>query len=139
MSFFRSLFQDLVDKRLWPVAVVLVVAAVAVPVVLSKSAPQADTVSTHKAMYGIVIFTLWIVLLTAVAWAARGALAALIVFVALPIIGLAVLTVGERWRDAWGEAQRFVLRVRRGDLIEAMKLRQKELAGRLEAVRSESA
>jgi hypothetical protein len=48
VSFFRSLFQDLVDKRLWPVAVVLVVAAVAVPVVLSKSAPQADTVAAAR-------------------------------------------------------------------------------------------
>lgn len=104
-----------------------------------RTAPQPDTVSTHKAMYGIVIFTAWIVLLTAVVWAVKGALAALGVFVALPIIGFAVLTVGERWRDAWGEAQRFVVRVRRGDLIGEMKRRQKELAGRLDAVRGEGA
>jgi hypothetical protein len=48
VSFFRSLFQDLVDKRLWPVAIVLVVAAVAVPVVLKKSEPQADTVAAAR-------------------------------------------------------------------------------------------
>ena len=36
MSFVRSVWADLVDKRLWPVAVALVVAAVAVPVLLHK-------------------------------------------------------------------------------------------------------
>ena len=45
MTFLRSLVQDLVDKRLWPVAIVLVVAAVAVPVVLKKSEPTAKTVA----------------------------------------------------------------------------------------------
>jgi len=35
--FLNDLWQDLVEKRLWPVAVALVVAAVAVPVLLSKS------------------------------------------------------------------------------------------------------
>jgi hypothetical protein len=48
MTFLRSLVQDLIDKRLWPVAIVLVVAAVAVPVVLKKSEPQADTVAAAR-------------------------------------------------------------------------------------------
>ena len=37
----RSVFQDLVEKRLWPVALVLVVALIAIPVVLSKPAGSA--------------------------------------------------------------------------------------------------
>lgn len=37
MIFFKDLFRDLVEKRLWPLALGLVVALVAVPVVLSKS------------------------------------------------------------------------------------------------------
>jgi hypothetical protein len=37
VTFFRDLFVDLVDKRLWPVAAVLVGALVIVPLVLSKS------------------------------------------------------------------------------------------------------
>jgi hypothetical protein len=39
MSFFHDLFVDLVDKRLWPIAVVLAGAAIAVPVTLHKPAP----------------------------------------------------------------------------------------------------
>jgi hypothetical protein len=40
MNVVRNLWKDMVDKRLWPVAVVLVIALVAIPVVLAKPAPQ---------------------------------------------------------------------------------------------------
>ena len=43
MNVFRDLFIDLVDKRLWPVAALLVAALVAVPLALSKSAPSTRT------------------------------------------------------------------------------------------------
>lgn len=46
MSLARGIWADLVDKRLWPVALVLVVAAVAVPVLLHK---QADKVTAPTA------------------------------------------------------------------------------------------
>jgi len=36
----RGLWEELVERRLWPVAIALVVAIVAVPVLMSKSAPQ---------------------------------------------------------------------------------------------------
>ena len=42
MSLVRGIWSDLLDKRLWPVALVLVVAAVAIPVLLHK---QADKVA----------------------------------------------------------------------------------------------
>jgi glycerol-3-phosphate O-acyltransferase / dihydroxyacetone phosphate acyltransferase len=108
-------------------------------IVATRTAPQKDTVSTHKTMYGIVIFAVWIVFLTAVVWFLKGWIAGVVTLVLLPVVGFAVLFVGERWRDAFGEAQRFVLRVRRGELIEEMKRRQRELAGRLEAIRQEGA
>jgi hypothetical protein len=41
MSAVRNIWADLVDKRLWPVALVLVAAVIAVPVLLTKSAPSA--------------------------------------------------------------------------------------------------
>lgn len=41
MSVLRNVWADLVEKRLWPVAVALVVALVAVPVVLGRSAAPA--------------------------------------------------------------------------------------------------
>lgn len=53
MNFFKSLWTDLVDKRLWPVALVLLLALVAVPVALggagddaSVSAPVGTTGAT---------------------------------------------------------------------------------------------
>jgi hypothetical protein len=51
MSFFKTIISDLRDKRLWPVAAVLLVAVVAVPIVLSKgssngAAPIAQLPST---------------------------------------------------------------------------------------------
>lgn len=46
MSLVRGIWSDLLEKRLWPVALVLVVAAVAIPVVLHK---QADKVAGPSA------------------------------------------------------------------------------------------
>ena len=40
MSLARGIWADLVDKRLWPVALALVVAAVAIPVLLHKEADK---------------------------------------------------------------------------------------------------
>jgi hypothetical protein len=40
MSVLRGIWSDMVEKRLWPVAAALVVAVVALPVVLSRSAAQ---------------------------------------------------------------------------------------------------
>ncbi len=40
MSFFDSIIKDLREKRLWPVAVVLLAGLVAVPMLLSKSAAK---------------------------------------------------------------------------------------------------
>jgi hypothetical protein len=48
MSFLRDLRSDLVEKRLWPLALLLVAALVAVPLVLAKS-PQARTGSAPAA------------------------------------------------------------------------------------------
>jgi hypothetical protein len=45
-SFGRNVWKDLVERRLWPVAVVLVLALVAIPVVLAKPAPQVPAAPT---------------------------------------------------------------------------------------------
>lgn len=49
MNGVKNIGRDLVDKRLWPVAVALVAALVAVPVLLAKSpdAPKAPTTAAH--------------------------------------------------------------------------------------------
>jgi hypothetical protein len=45
-NFVNGVWRDLRDKRLWPVAVVLVVALVAIPVVLAKPAPKGVSATT---------------------------------------------------------------------------------------------
>ena len=39
----RTIFQDLVERRLWPVALVLVIALIAIPVLLSNSASETSS------------------------------------------------------------------------------------------------
>jgi hypothetical protein len=41
MSFFKDMLREFRERRLWPIAVVLLLGIVAVPVLLSKSAPRA--------------------------------------------------------------------------------------------------
>jgi hypothetical protein len=43
MTFFRNVLHDLIQKKLWPVAIALVAAVVAVPVVLGSGGSSADT------------------------------------------------------------------------------------------------
>lgn len=43
MSFLQNLWRDLVDKRLWPVAIVLVLAAVAVPILIGGGSDDGET------------------------------------------------------------------------------------------------
>jgi hypothetical protein len=45
----RNIWKDLVERRLWPVALVLVIALVAIPVVLAKPAPQVPVAPTAVA------------------------------------------------------------------------------------------
>jgi hypothetical protein len=49
MSTVRNIWKDMVERRLWPVALVLVVALVAIPVVLAKPAPQVPAAPTAVA------------------------------------------------------------------------------------------
>lgn len=49
MTFLRNLGHDLVDKRLWPVALILVLALIAVPLVLGRSSAPAEPVAPAPA------------------------------------------------------------------------------------------
>jgi hypothetical protein len=48
-AFVRNVWRDLVDKRLWPVALVLVLALVAIPVVLANEPPKSAAPATPVA------------------------------------------------------------------------------------------
>ena len=49
MTFFRNVWTDLVDKRLWPVALILLLALVAVPVLLVRGGGSDDHVDVAAA------------------------------------------------------------------------------------------
>ncbi len=49
MSFLKNVLHDLVEKRLWPVAIALVAALVAVPIVLGGSSSSSETPATDVA------------------------------------------------------------------------------------------
>ena len=49
MSFFKNVLHDLVEKRLWPVAIALVAALVAVPIVLGGSSSSTGSPATDVA------------------------------------------------------------------------------------------
>jgi hypothetical protein len=49
MSFVRNLYADLIEKRLWPVAVALLVALVAIPVLVAKPAGESTSAGTPPA------------------------------------------------------------------------------------------
>jgi hypothetical protein len=51
-AFVNGIWKDLVDRRLWPVAIALVVALVAIPVVLAKPAPKGAPAASPIASAG---------------------------------------------------------------------------------------
>jgi 1-acyl-sn-glycerol-3-phosphate acyltransferase len=96
--------------------------------------PTDDVRATSKVLMGGILHLAWTAGLAVLAgwrwgaWAGAGAL------LALPMIGVVTLRVRDRWRRATGEARRFVLRARRGDAVEELRARQRDLAGRLHAL-----
>jgi glycerol-3-phosphate O-acyltransferase/dihydroxyacetone phosphate acyltransferase len=93
-----------------------------------------DVRATFKVLVGGLLHLLWTIAIAAAVGWRFGLGAALCVLVALPLIGIVAIHVAERWRGALGEARRFFLRTRRRAEIQALRTRQRELAGRLHAL-----
>lgn len=91
-----------------------------------------DIRSTWKALLGAAIYLLWILALAALTWRTIGWLAALLVLVALPSLGMLGLRIRERWRGAWHGARRFLLLRSRRSLVASLAARQRELAAELD-------
>jgi len=53
MKILRNIYEDLLERRLWPVALVLLLALLAVPVVLAKSAGPAPAPTPPPALAGV--------------------------------------------------------------------------------------
>ena len=104
----------------------------------SRARPSHDVRATFKLLAGFVVHLLWVALLAGAAGAAWGAGAAVAALVVLPALGAVTLAVRTRGEDAAEDARRF-LRLRRDpDRLEALRVRQRELAEKLESLRRDA-
>jgi 1-acyl-sn-glycerol-3-phosphate acyltransferase len=102
--------------------------------IVSRLRLQVDTRSTWNLLLGLAIYAVWVALLALAAALWRGPLAAALVVIGGPVIGIAGLVVRERWRGAWIDARRFFTLRSRAELIAALRARQRELAEGLKAL-----
>lgn len=91
--------------------------------------------ASFKLVTGAAVFLAWIVLLGTLAWKLAGWSAGVAALIVLPVLALTTLALLERSTDAWGDARRFFLLRSRARGMEELRLRQKELAGRLSRLR----
>lgn len=93
-----------------------------------------DTIVTHRVLVGTVVFPLWIAA-TSLALGLRfgwmyGALSLLV----QPAWAVSALLIGERRRAMWTAVRRYVLGRVIGDKLDAMRVRQRDLAERLRRI-----
>lgn len=99
--------------------------------------PLPDQIATHKLLYGMGAYALWLALLTAVAAAWKGPLVGGAVLVSAPVIALAGRWLRERWRGAGRDIRRFFLLRGRRETVADLRERQHALALRLRAAYEE--
>ncbi len=94
--------------------------------------PDAETRSTYRFLGGVVVYAFWVVGLSAVAGWLGNAAAALLVLVAVPLVGLLGLFVRERRREQ-GRVREKVDRTLSGpERVHALKAAQSDIAARLD-------
>jgi hypothetical protein len=86
-------------------------------------------------LIGIVLYMTWLIALVWFVGTTLGWAAALASMVLIPGVALAGLHVRENWRSTLDDVRRFFLLRSRGDLVGRLRLEQKSLAERLEALR----
>lgn len=96
--------------------------------VLLRFAPRPEVErSTYKILVGVVIYTLWVLLMAGWAWRTVGGWGSLATAVLLPILGVVGQRLRERWRGAWDDARRFFVVRSRPDLMRALGREQAEI------------
>jgi len=93
-----------------------------------------DVRATFKVLVGFVLHLLWTLAIAGLVGWRFGVGAALVVLVALPLVGFVTVHVVEQWARGAAEARRFFLRARRREEIRELRTRQRELAQRLHAL-----
>ncbi|HEX2094388.1 MAG TPA: lysophospholipid acyltransferase family protein [Longimicrobiaceae bacterium] len=106
----------------------------------ARARPSHDVRATYKLLVGAVVHLVWTVGLALATGALLGGWAGVAVLAVLPLLGLLAVAVHNRWEEAVDDARRFLLlRGRGGDLLPELRLRQRRIAERLEALREELA
>lgn len=103
------------------------------------SSADENSRASVKLVAGAGVFVAWIAILTAFMWIVFGWKTGLAVAVLLPTLALATLTLLERSAEAWSEMRRFFLLRSRAAALHDLRVRQKDLARRLHALRNRAA
>lgn len=90
-----------------------------------------DSIPTFRVMYGGVIFGLWFLLLAIAMGVMFSWWAAVVSFVALPLLAFVVMVVAESRRFVWQTIRRFFVLRRHPERVAAMRQRQHAIAQRL--------
>lgn len=92
-----------------------------------------DAVSTYKVLGGIVVFTLWIALLSLGAGIGFGWAVAVVAVITLPAIAIGGMCAAEHWQSNMATVRRWLMLRRQDSRAADLRDRQRELAKRLEA------
>jgi hypothetical protein len=103
-------------------------------VIVRKTRPPFNQISTHKLLAGILVYGLWLFALTAVGAAVFNVWVGLGVLLGAPVVGMVGLVIRERWRGATRDAQRFFLLRSRRVLMDTLRATQRDLGVRLDAL-----
>ncbi len=98
---------------------------------------EVDVRSTYKLLIGIPLYALWLAALAASVVLLLQGWVAVVVAVAVPVLGMVGLLFRERWRAAWADARRFLLLRSRRALVTALRERQRDLGERLDELQRE--
>jgi len=108
-------------------------------VVVERSRTDENNRATVKLVAGAALFVAWIALLGAAAWLFMGWRAGVTALVALPVLAMFTLALLEKSSEAWRDTRRFFLLRSRVKSLDDMRLRQRDIALRLQALRDRTA
>ncbi len=103
----------------------------------SRRVLERDVRATYKLLWGAVLYSAWIALLTAAAGILVDLRLIPLVLTGMPALGLVTLWVRERWRDDRARVMRYIRFRRRGDLRGRLLMERRELANELDSLRWE--
>jgi 1-acyl-sn-glycerol-3-phosphate acyltransferase len=96
--------------------------------------PTHDRRATYRLLTGMMLYSLWVILLSGIVALWKNLAAGLLGLLVIPLLGIFGRRIRERWKAAWDDMRRFVLLRSPTAFIRDLKEQQRVLADRLEAV-----